>query len=96
MTYAQTSHEWYPRLTFLCPEGRVEDSFRFHNPVDTGRKLNVHKTFRRCPRRLLNVLCAFNLRPVSKDKELIFVTQELPGSLASVFCLNVKATIVML
>ena len=34
-------------------------------PVDTGRKLNVHKTFRRRPRRLLNVLYTFNLRPVS-------------------------------
>ena len=33
--------------------------------VDTGRKLNVHKTFRRCPGRLLNVLYTFNLRPVS-------------------------------
>ena len=27
--------------------------------------LNVHKTFRRRPGRLLNVLCTFNLRPVS-------------------------------
>ena len=36
-----------------------------HYPVDTGRKLNVHKTFRRRPGRLLNVLCTFNLRPVS-------------------------------
>ena len=34
-------------------------------PVDTGRKLKVHKTFRRCPGRLLNVSCTFNLRPVS-------------------------------
>ena len=34
-------------------------------PVDTGRKLNVHETFRRRPGRLLNVLCMFNLRPVS-------------------------------
>ena len=34
------------------------------SPVDTGRKLNVHKTFRRRPGRLLNVLCTFNLRPV--------------------------------
>ena len=33
--------------------------------VDTGRKLNVHKTFRRRPGRPLNVLCTFNLRPVS-------------------------------
>ena len=29
-------------------------------PVDTGRKLNVCKTFRRRPRRLLKVLCTFN------------------------------------
>ena len=35
------------------------------HPVDTGRKLNVHKTLRRRPGRLLNVLCTFNLRPVS-------------------------------
>ena len=34
-------------------------------PVDTGRKLNVHKAFRRRPGRLLNVLCMLNLRPVS-------------------------------
>ena len=35
------------------------------SPIDTGRKLNVHKTFRRRPGRLLNVLCTFNLCPVS-------------------------------
>ena len=41
-------------------------SSRYINiPVDTGRKLNVHKTFRRRPGCLLNVLCTFNLRPVS-------------------------------
>ena len=34
-------------------------------PVDTRRKLNVHKTFRRRPGRLLNVSCTFNLRTVS-------------------------------
>ena len=39
--------------------------FHFYTPVDTGRKLKVHKTFRRRPGRLLNVLCTFNLRPVS-------------------------------
>ena len=30
--------------------------------------MNVHKTFRRRPGRLLNVLCTFNLRPVSTGK----------------------------
>ena len=34
----------------------------------TGRKLNVHKTFRRCPRHLLTVLCTFSLRHVSTGK----------------------------
>ena len=42
-------------------------------PVDTRRRLNVHKTFRRRPRRLLNVLCTFNLRPVSMGKGLFKV-----------------------
>ena len=39
------------------------------NPIDTGRKLNVNKTFRRRPRRLLNVLCTFNLSPLSTGKK---------------------------
>ena len=39
------------------------------NPMDTGRKLNVYKTFRVRPRRLLNVLCTLYLRPVSRDGE---------------------------
>ena len=34
------------------------------NSVDTGRKLNVHKMFRRRRGCLLNVLCTFNLLPV--------------------------------
>ena len=38
-------------------------------PVDTIRKLKIQKTFRRCPGRLLNVLCTFSLRPVSTGKE---------------------------
>ena len=38
------------------------------NPIDTGRKLNVNKTFRRRPRRLLNVLCTFNLSPLLRGR----------------------------
>ena len=38
------------------------------NLVDTGCKLNVHKTFKRRPGRLLNVSCTFNLRPVPTGK----------------------------
>ena len=47
------------------------------NPVDTGHKLNVYKTFRRRPGRLLNVLCAFNLSPVSTGK-LVGKTPTIP------------------
>ena len=39
--------------------------FQYMCPVDTGRKLNLHKTFRRRPWRLLNVWCTFSLRSVS-------------------------------
>ena len=35
-------------------------------PLHTRRKLNVHKTFRRRPGRLLNFLCTFNLYPVPR------------------------------
>ena len=43
-----------------------------YNPVDTGRKLNAHKTFRKRQGRLLNVLCTFNFPPVSMAK--LFLT----------------------
>ena len=36
---------------------------KFNSPVDKGRKLNVHKTFRRRLGSVLNVLCTLNLRP---------------------------------
>ena len=45
--------------------------------VDTERKLNVHKTFRRHPGHLLNVLCTFNLRPVSTWTCYFFALQLL-------------------
>ena len=49
-------------------QSSVQDSHKYLTcPTDTGRILNVHKTFRRRPRRLLNVLCTFNLRPVSTE-----------------------------
>ena len=53
-------------------EGKKERNLFLESdhPVDTGRKLNVHKTFRRRPGRLLNVSCTFNLRPVSTGQSL--------------------------
>ena len=52
----------------LLPKKRTILYSKFHAgyyPIDTGSKMNVHKTFRRRPGRLLNVLCTFNLRPAS-------------------------------
>ena len=46
----------------------------YMKPVDTGRKLNVHKTFRRRPGRVLIILCWFNLGPVSTGKETELIT----------------------
>ena len=48
----------------------VKEEVYINNPLDTGRKLNVQKTFRRSPGRLLNVLCTFNLCPVSRGNRL--------------------------
>ena len=42
---------------------------RISDPIDTGCKLDLHKTLRRCPGRLLNVWCTFNFRPVSTGEE---------------------------
>ena len=43
----------------------VGNQFIWPSPIDIGRELNVHKTFRRRLGHFLNVLCTFNLRPVS-------------------------------
>ena len=53
--------------------GNIEEKIRSLNPVDTGHKLNAHKMFRRRLGRLLNVLCTFNLRPVSTEKSLMTI-----------------------
>ena len=50
-------------------------------PVDTGRKLNVHKTFIRRPGCLMDVLCTFNLRPVTRG-ELSYYDQDLSKDIA--------------
>ena len=53
---------WFPSIS---PENIRKLEVVLFFLVDTGRKLNVHKTFKRRPGRLLNVLCTFNLHPVS-------------------------------
>ena len=66
-SYFSWALEFY--LKEWCSDEHLSRKVRKKNQlkylVDTRRKLNVHKTFRRCPGRLLNVLCTFNLSPVS-------------------------------
>ena len=50
---------------------RNENALDCPFPIDTGRKLKIHKIFRRRPERLLNILCTFNLRPVSTGFHLV-------------------------
>ena len=54
-------------LVFQVNQQNIHTTLTILNviPVDRGRKLNVHKIFRRRPGPLLNVLCAFNLHHVS-------------------------------
>ena len=56
-------------------------------PLVTGRKLNTHKTLRRRPGRLLNVLCTFNLRHVSSGNH---------NALLELFSFNVRFSSVAL
>ena len=47
-------------------------AFYFYDkPLGTGRKLKVHETLRKRLGRLLNVLCTFNLRLVSRENDHI-------------------------
>ena len=57
--------QWYSAVILLDIKVKWEAVIHVRTNMDTGRKFNVHKTFRRYPGRLLNVLCTFNLRPVS-------------------------------
>ena len=61
-------------------------------PVDTGRKLNPYKAIIRRPGRLLNVLCMFDLRPVSTG--VMYLFYNLHGQLSQchnfVFSLSIE------
>ena len=76
--------------TFLLWDFDFTSGFHI-NSVDTGRKLNVHKMFRRRSGRLLNVLCSFNLRPVSTGN--INHCKNEPFTYDSVLLRNIKAHI---
>ena len=59
--------------------------------IDTGRKFNVLKTFRRRPEHLLNVLYTLSLRPVSKGyREVLYHCHDYLLYLPSEFKYNLK------
>ena len=68
-------------------------------PVDTGRKLNVHKRFRRRPERFLDILCTFSLRLMSgvylikiRKQNLKILTAARLGKINHFSCQNVYAS----
>ena len=73
-------------LLKFCPiyETVSMSRYGFLYPVDTGRTLNVYKTFRRCPGRLRNVLCTFNLRSVSTGKVTFLLQFSMEKSLIEI------------
>ena len=58
-------------------------------PMDTDPKLKVHKTFSRRSSRLLNVLCTFNIRPVSRGCVFTKINDCNIGANSSVFWLYI-------
>ena len=72
-------------LFLILQETMLDFKFLRYKPVDTGRKLNIHKTFRRRPGRLLNVLCTFNLRPVSTGKPFVSFIRSVERCLTYLF-----------
>ena len=77
-------------LLICC--GYPNDNEQGAYPVDAGRKLNVHKTFRRRPGRLLNVSCTFNLRPVSTWYVIIFfICSDLYNCLTSLCTVAIRS-----
>ena len=53
---------------FCFQKATEQNNQEITNHIDTGRKLNVHKTFRRRTGHLPNALCTFILRLVSTGK----------------------------
>ena len=59
----------YNLLKYLCESFLFKKTLQILCPslaLDTGCKLTVQKMLRRRPERLLNALCTFNLRPMSR------------------------------
>ena len=53
---------------FCFQKATEQSNQEITNPIDTGRKLNVHKTFRKRTGHLPNALCTFILHLVSTGK----------------------------
>ena len=95
-----TKYIWWARIIIICSfisfwslqlneflQWEIKQKLPF--PTDTGRKLNVHKTFRRRPGRLLNVLCTLNLHPVSTwSVQKICMSAISDKKIISIFCVS--------
>ena len=88
---------YLPRTNSIGHESFSTALLHIFHPVNTGRKLNLHKTFRRRPGSLLNVLCMFNLCPVSTGRNFKVIKGKFQRVWFFTYCfvaylLGVKAT----
>ena len=58
-----------PSFPFHLNDQEMSGSQDAERKLDAGRKLDVHKTLRRRPGRLQNVLHTFSLRPAPKGSD---------------------------
>ena len=72
--------------------GFLSEMGQWRDPVDTERKLNAHKTFRRRPGHLLNVLRTFSLRHVYTGVTHEYKTKILSNSNLALNSLSTNPT----
>ena len=80
----QGKFTWYYKRKHLNHWTQHVNSTHIRRSLDTGRKLNAYKTFRRRPGHLLNVLRTFDLSPVPSGGGGIqmwiwFCSSNIPG-----------------
>ena len=66
---SQSRSKFFSPFSILSKPGRLKDKVLTY-ALDTGRKLNTRKTFRRRPGHLLNVLCMFKIITVSRGSRV--------------------------
>ena len=60
-----SQHQYFSVAATIIPQSNTKLKHAYRILLEKGRKFIVHKTFRRRPGHLVDVLCTLNSRPVS-------------------------------